>query len=161
MIVSINTKKDSCVSLRGATTADLPTVLDLLRKSDLPTDGVTAGALPEFVVAESGGKLVGVVGLEVYRESALLRSAAVEESWRGSGVGKALVDRALAISRERGIHDVFLLTTTAEQYFPRFGFTCICRDEVPEAVRASPEFQGACPASAVVMRKEMVGSGRR
>jgi amino-acid N-acetyltransferase len=154
-MVSMNSKKDPCINLRGASADDLPDVLALLKKSDLPTDGVSAGVLPEFVVAESGGKLVGVVGLEVYRESALLRSAAVDERWRGSGVGRALVDRALAISRERGIQDVFLLTTTAGQYFPRFGFTCVCRDDVPEAVRASVEFQGACPASAVVMHKAM------
>jgi amino-acid N-acetyltransferase len=114
-------------------------------------------ALRDFVVAEDGDTAVGVVGLEVYRESALLRSAAVEEGWRGSGVGRALIDRALALSKERGVRDVFLLTTTAEHYFPQFGFACIGRESVPEAVRASAEFQGACPSTAVVMRKNMRG----
>ena len=75
--------------------------------------------------------------------------------WRGSGVGRTLIERALSVTRERGIKDVFLLTTTAEHYFPRFGFACVGRDSVGAALQASPEFQGACPASAVVMRKSL------
>ncbi len=150
-------KKERCVKLRAATPADLPAVLGLLTQAGLPTEGVDTEALRDFVIAEDGDTAVGVVGLEVYRESALLRSAAVEESWRGSGVGRALIDRALALSKERGIRDVFLLTTTAEHYFPPFGFACIGRESVPEAVRASAEFRGACPSTAVVMRKSMSG----
>lgn len=149
--------KESCVTLRAATPGDLPTVLALLGRAGLPTQGVDADALRDFVIAENGSTPVGVVGLEVYRESALLRSAAVEESWRGSGVGRALIDRALALSQERGIRDVFLLTTTAEHYFPRFGFACVGRESVPDSVQASAEFQGACPSTAVVMRKSMRG----
>jgi amino-acid N-acetyltransferase len=156
MATEIN--KEGCVTLRAAKPADLSTVLGLLTRAGLPTDGVDAGSLADFVIAEAGGTPVGVVGLEVYRESALLRSAAVEEEWRGSGVGRVLIDRALAMSNERGIRDVFLLTTTAEHYFPRFGFACVGRESVPEALQASAEFQGACPSTAVVMRKCM-GAG--
>jgi amino-acid N-acetyltransferase len=148
-------KQQRCVKLRTATAADLPAVLGLLTRAGLPTEGVEARGLADFVIAEEGGNPVGVVGLEVYRESALLRSAAVEEAWRGSGVGRALIDRALALSKERGIHDVFLLTTTAEHYFPRFGFACVGRAAVPEALQESAEFQGACPSTAVVMRKSI------
>jgi amino-acid N-acetyltransferase len=144
---------DSCVQLRQAELGDLPAVLALLGNTKLPTQGVEPRALRDFIVAEREGKLVGVVGLEIYRHSALLRSAAVDPSWQGTGVGRALVERALDLSRERGIHDVYLLTTTAEHYFPRFGFCCVNRDSVPEAVQASVEFREACPASAVVMRK--------
>jgi choline dehydrogenase-like flavoprotein len=50
---------------------------------------------------------------------------------------------------------VFLLTTTAEGFFPRFGFEQITRDEVPPSVRGSVEFQSACPASAIVMRRQL------
>ena len=146
-------RKDRCVTLRPARADDLGNVLTLLKRANLPTEGVAADVMPNFVIAEHEGTPVGVVGLELYRESALLRSAAVDESWRGSGVGRALVDRALDLTRQRGIQDVFLLTTTAEDYFPRFGFACIARDSVPQSVQASAEFQGACPSTAVVMRK--------
>ncbi len=146
---------DPCVQLRSATPNDLPLVLALLGEARLPTQGVEPQALGDFIVADREGELVGVVGLEIYRESALLRSATVDPRWRGTGVGRALIERALDLSRERGIQDVYLLTTTAEHYFPRFGFCCVNRESVPEAVRGSVEFREACPASAVVMRKSV------
>jgi amino-acid N-acetyltransferase len=145
---------DQCIALRSAEPADLLAVLELLARAQLPREGV-AEALSHFVIAENRGRLVGVAGLEVYGESALLRSVAVEESWRGSGVGRTLIERALSITRQRGIKDVFLLTTTAEDYFPRFGFACVSRDSVTEPVKESAEFKEACPASAVVMRKTL------
>ncbi len=153
--MSDHSTSTACVELRRGTADDLPAVLTLLQRNGLPTEGVTADALPDFVIAEEKRRVVGVAGLEVYRESALLRSAAVEEGWRGSGVGRALIDRTLDLAKERGIHDVFLLTTTAEHYFPRFGFACVSRDSIPAVVQVSAEFQGACPATATAMRKVM------
>jgi amino-acid N-acetyltransferase len=147
-------KNGQCVELRTASSADLESVFSLLDRSGLPTAGV-ADNFSQFLVAEADGRLVGVVGLELYGESALLRSAAVEESWRGSSVGRVLVERALDLARERGIEDVYLLTTTAENYFPKFGFVCVCRDEVAQGIRSSVEFQTACPASATVMCKHV------
>jgi amino-acid N-acetyltransferase len=158
--MSPEVRNGHCVELRTAQPDDLPEVLSLLGKADLPTVGV-ADSFSHFIVAESDGDLVGVVGLELYGESALLRSAAVEESWRGTGVGRLLVERALDLARERRIEDVYLLTTTAEEYFPKFGFACVRRDAVAEGVRSSVEFQGACPAAAVVMRKVLQVRGER
>jgi amino-acid N-acetyltransferase len=152
--MSTEVKNGRCVELRTAKRDDLSEVLSLLSRAQLPTAGV-ADVFPHFIVAESEGNIVGVVGLELYGGSALLRSAAVEESWRGSGVGRVLVERALDLARERGIDDVYLLTTTAEEYFPKFGFACISRDAVAEEVRSSVEFRTACPASAVAMRKSL------
>jgi amino-acid N-acetyltransferase len=151
-------KSGKCVELRSATPDDLPAVMSLLERSSLPTEGVSDN-FSRFILAEDQGRLVGAVGLELYGASALLRSAAVEESWRGTGVGRVLVERALDVARERGIDDVYLLTTTAENYFPRFGFTCVSRDAVAEGVRASVEFQSACPASATVMRRAVGHAG--
>ena len=48
--------------------------------------------------------------------------------------------------------DVYLLTTTAEQFFPKWGFVQIPRDDVPAGVQQSVEFQSACPSTAIVMR---------
>ena len=149
-------KNGQCLEVRTAEAEDLPAVLALLGGADLPTAGVPE-AFSHFIVAESEGRLVGAVGLELYSGSALLRSAAVEEGWRGSGVGRVLVDRALDMARQHRIEDVYMLTTTAEHYFPKFGFACVSRDAVAEGVRSSVEFQTACPASAVVMRKTLRG----
>ena len=152
--MSTGTKNGQCVSLRRAEPADLPAILELLGRAQLPTAGVP-DTLPHFVLAEDGGRMVGAVGLELYGASALLRSAAVEESWRGCGVGRALIDGALDLAREHGVQDVFLLTTTAEHYFPRFGFACVARDAVNHEVQGSVEFREACPASAAVMHKSL------
>ena len=152
-----STSQTGCVEVRNASQGDLGSVLALLGRSGLPTQGVTAEAMDEFMIAESQGKLIGVAGLEVYRDSALLRSAAVEETWRGTGVGRVLIDRALDRSRELGIHDVFLLTTSAEHYFPKFGFVCVSGDSVPDSIQQSCEFRGPCPATATVMRKTIGG----
>jgi amino-acid N-acetyltransferase len=153
--MTMETKRGHCVSLRSAHADDLPAILALLERVELPVAGVRK-ALPQFIVAESDEHIVGVAGLELYDQSALLRSVAVEANWRGTGVGQLLIERALSVTQDRGIKDVFLLTTTADHYFPRFGFTCVSREAVTSDVRASPEFQGACPASAVVMHKAFV-----
>ena len=141
-----------CLSLRRAGQADYEPVATLLRESNLPTDGV-AEWLERFWIAEHERGVVGVAGMERYGEGGLLRSVAVAPEWRGTGLGRVLVDRVLEEGRAAGVREVFLLTTTAEHYFPRLGFACVDRDAVPEAVRTSAEFTGACPASAVVMRR--------
>jgi amino-acid N-acetyltransferase len=65
------------------------------------------------------------------------------------------VDRLVSEAQQQGVHDIYLLTTTAEHYFPRLGFDCIRRDDVPKEVQGSIEFTGACPASATVMQKTL------
>ena len=154
-IAMTTTRADQTASLRPATARDLPALEQLLTASGLPLAGV-AENLASFVVAESDGKLVGVAGLEVCCNNALLRSVAVDPAWRGRGVGRQLVERVIAAAESRGIRALYLLTTTAEHYFPSFGFTRTTREAVPEEVRATAEFQGACPASAVVMSRELV-----
>src|SRR5688500_4868530 len=144
-------------ALRPASSKDLPGVEKLLTDSKLPLDGVKE-ALNDFVVAEAGGDLVGVAGLEICCDDALLRSVAVRPEWRSKGVGRALVTRAIADAEARGIRALYLLTTTAEAYFPSFGFTKIERAAVPEAVRETAEFTTACPASATVMTRPLVAA---
>lgn len=142
-------------TLRPATRADLAAVERLLVANSLPTVGV-AEALPDFVVAEREDEVIGVVGLELCgAEYALLRSAAVDPRWRGRGVGRQLVEKVIANAESRGLRALYLLTTTAEAYFPAFGFAKAARDAVPDAVRRTAEFTDACPASATVMSLEL------
>lgn len=144
--------------LRPATAADLPAVERLLTDAHLPLEGV-AGALDAFTVAEAGEgasrALVGVAGLEVCAENALLRSVAVAPEWQGRGLGRVLVERVVATAEARGLHALYLLTTTAERYFPSLGFARVERADVPDDVRDTDEFRVACPASAVVMEKRL------
>lgn len=144
-------------SLRAATHEDLPAIEQLLVSSGLPTAGV-ADALGSFTVAESEGdkRIVGVVGLELCCDQyALLRSTAVEPDWRGTGLGRRLVEHVIADAESRGIEALYLLTTTAERYFPSFGFVKTEREAVPDEVKRSVEFREACPSSATVMTLEL------
>lgn len=137
--------------LRPARADDLPGVEALLEASNLPADGL-AHAWPDgYVVAEGADGICGVAGVERYGRFGLLRSVAVRPGHRGTGLGDALVRDRLGWAAAERLAAVYLLTTTAAAWFPRYGFVPAARDDVPAAVRASVEFASACPASAAVL----------
>ena len=76
---------------------------------------------------------------------------------KGHGIGTQVTTAALNLANARGTPAVYLLTTTAEAFFPRFAFERIARDQVPASVQMSVEFRSACPSSAIVMRRAMSG----
>jgi amino-acid N-acetyltransferase len=137
-----------------ARAGDLDEVLRLLAERTLPPDGLRDHA-ETLLVAREDGRIVGSAALELYADGALLRSVAVASGRDHQGLGRQLTDAALALARDRRAPAVYLLTTTAERYFPKFGFERIARDEVPASVQASVEFTSACPSSAVAMRKTL------
>ena len=153
-------------SIRAATPADLPAVQRLLADGELPDaglDALFARHAADFLVAEgtdADGRrsLVGVAGLEVCGQDALLRSVAVHPAWRAHGVGQQLVRRLVCEAEGRGLRALYLLTMTAEHYFPRFGFTHVERGVVPAAIADTLEFRSACPASAVAMARPLAGA---
>ncbi|MFI5235397.1 MAG: arsenic resistance N-acetyltransferase ArsN2 [Gemmatimonadales bacterium] len=141
---------DLKATLRGAHSNDLPAIERLLSMHRLPLVGVREG-IAGFMVAEEDGALAGVIGLEVRGGYGLLRSAAVAPDHQGKGVGRALVARVLAEARVRKLKAVYLLTTTAEGYFPVFGFAVTDRAAAPKEMQTTAEFAGACDATAVAM----------
>ena len=151
-------------TLRRAAASDLAAVERLLAESDLPTAGVAelfAERAGDFVVAddpERGGELAAVAGLEVCCDDALLRSVAVRPEWRARGLGRELVRRVVCDAEARGLRALYLLTMTAEHYFPRFGFAPVPRDAVPAEIRDSVEFRSACPATAVAMARPLAAA---
>jgi amino-acid N-acetyltransferase len=141
--------------IHAAHQSDLSAVRRLLATQHLPLDGID-GHVDTMVVAKKGSEVVGSAAVELYEDGALLRSVVVDPMVRGQGLGHRLSEAALNIAKDRGSQTAFLLTTTAEKFFPKLGFEAIARDDVPASVQASIEFQSACPASAVVMRKRLV-----
>jgi amino-acid N-acetyltransferase len=137
-----------------ASDADWPSILQLLQDAGLPSDGLLEHLNTAFI-ARDGTAIIGCAALEVYPDGALLRSVAVAAAARGQHVGQQLVDAAIGLATSLRIPAVYLLTTTAESYFPRFGFARTTREQVPEGVRQSAEFRFACCATAVVMRKSL------
>jgi amino-acid N-acetyltransferase len=133
---------------------DLTEIHGLLERLQLPVEGVD-DHLRTMLVARDGARVVGTAALELYADGALLRSVAVDPTHQGRRLGHHLTEAALELARSHGAPAVFLLTTTAERFFPRFGFEPIGRAEVPASVQASVEFRFACCASAIVMRKRL------
>lgn len=144
------------ISIRSAQEQDLAVVQRLLSAAQLPTDGLDEQFGEAYAIAECDGRAIGAEGIEIYGDAGLLRSAVVDPDWRGKGVGDALTQDRLRWARERGLREVWLLTTTAADYFPRFGFERAERATAPEAMQRSREFAEACPASAVAMRRTLV-----
>ena len=129
-------------------------MLRLLEQNHLPLDGLREH-LATTLVARQNGQIIGSAALEVYADGALLRSVAVAPEAQGQGLGRELTDAAIRMAEALRVPAIYLLTTTAERYFPKFGFERIARTDVPVTVQTSVEFTSVCPSSAAVMRKPL------
>jgi N-acetylglutamate synthase-like GNAT family acetyltransferase len=125
-------------------------VAALLEAQGLPVAGALEH-LGNFLILMDEGSVVAMAGLEAYPPDGLLRSVAVRPSAQKRGLGGLLTAAVLERARGLGIRHVYLLTTTAAPFFERHGFERVARSELPAALGASRELQGACPASAVAM----------
>lgn len=133
---------------------ELDDVLRLLEANHLPIEGLREH-LATTLVARQEGRIVGSAALEVYPDGALLRSVAVAPALQRQRLGRELTEAAIRLAEQRHAPAIYLLTTTAERYFPLFGFERISRSDVPATVQTSVEFTSACPSSATVMRKRL------
>lgn len=138
-------------TLERARPEDLDAALELLAQCGLPLQGV-AESFGHFLVAREAQRLVGLVGLESCGPDVLLRSLAVATSHRGRGLGLALLAAALRLVPRTGAHEVYLLTTTARDFFLRHGFVDWPRRQAPEGVRATWEFAQGCPSTSAFMK---------
>ena len=142
--------------IEAAKKKDYAAVEVLLRKTDLPPDEIELH-MENFLVirhpdADRGPELlVGSVGLEIYADSALLRSLAVHPDFQGTGLGSRLVDSITEVAKGKGITRLFLLTDTAEDYFKKKGFVIVTRDKVPDDMKQSIEFTTLCTSSPSMM----------
>jgi amino-acid N-acetyltransferase len=145
------------VIIDSARDTELPAILALLERAGLPPDGLS-DHLATTLVARDASSIVGSAALELYGDAALLRSVAVDQRLRGQGLGQQLTRAALDLACQHDVTTVYLLTETASDFFPRFGFRPIARSAVAPAVRQSVEFTSACPASAAVLALDLDSS---
>jgi len=90
--------------------------------------------VPEFLVAEHDGVVVGCGALHVlWEDLAEVRTVAVEPALRGRGVGHALLGALLDRARDLGVGRVFCLTFETA-FFQRHGFVVIEGAPVPHEV---------------------------
>lgn len=132
---------------------DLRGALDLLGRAEITDQDVSTGWGHYFVVREDDGRVVAVAGLELHGEDGLLRSVAVDADYRGQGLAAALIEAVFQRAARVGLRSVYLLTTTARDYFARHGFADCLRDAAPPAIRDSWEFRSGCPRTAAFMKR--------
>jgi amino-acid N-acetyltransferase len=115
------------VAVRRARTADVTTIKQLVDayagRVLLPKEIITLyEAVPEFLVAELAGQLVGCGALHVlWEDLGEIRTVAVHPGAVGQGVGHALVDALITGARTLGLRRLFVLTFE-KQFFSRHGF---------------------------------------
>lgn len=141
-------------SLKIASTAEQRnTAKALLEQHNLPTSDIDDDKL--LYVLMDGEHFIGTAGLEIFNNYALLRSVSVITAQQGRGYGKIINEAIKKYAKQAGIECMYLLTTTAKDFFERQGYCVIDRNTVPEAVKQTAEFSSLCPATAVVMMKRI------
>ncbi len=135
---------------RKARNADLVEIQGLLKGFKLPANDLLEH-IENFYVAENTSGIVGVGGYEEYGDIGLVRSFAVHSSYQGERVAENIFDLVKESALRKNIRELYLLTTSAEEYFHCLGFCAIQREEAPLKIKKSKQFNELCPTSAVIM----------
>ena len=129
----------------------------LLSSCHLPTSDLSGSSKVLLFGYAPDGTLTGIVGLEIHGANALLRSLAVTESHRSTGLGAKLASCAEQQAAVLGAHAVYLLTTTADKFFERRGYVHASRNEAPASIASTSQFSELCPSSSAFMVKRLNG----
>jgi amino-acid N-acetyltransferase len=138
------------VTFRQAQDADWPVMAGLLSGTGLQLVGAREHLRQFLVVLDEDG-LFGCAGLELYGDTALLRSVAVAEPERGKGHGQMLVEKLLLKAQQDGVKTVIVLAHETEGFFRKFDFEEVRFDRLPAAIQDSMEFKFAKPDSTTAM----------
>ena len=138
------------MEIRVAQASDFDAVVRLLQLAELVTDDLDDN-LNNFVVGIKDQQVCGAGGLEVLGMIALLRSVVVAEQMRGEKSGSKIVTALLHMAAQLGLHQLFLLTNSAERFFNQYGFVIIDRNAAPPAITNTAQFSDLCPDTAQLM----------
>lgn len=130
-------------------------LVSALRKAGLPADDVTEPAAMFWRFSTDDDVPAGFGGLEVHGADALMRSVLTMPSLRNRGIGSAIVAALEAEAQINRCQTIWLLTTDAQPYFEKRGYTVHDRSAAPAAIRATAQFSSLCPASAALMAKPL------
>jgi amino-acid N-acetyltransferase len=125
----------------------------LLQTCGLPTEDITPGT--QLFVAEEDNEVIATVAVEYDYSNALLRSLCVDKHYRKKGIGEDLVSFIEDYVARQGVQNIYILTTTAENFFTKRGYQKDKRTEVPFFIQNTSEFSSLCSSSAVLMKKSI------
>ncbi|HEX5826868.1 MAG TPA: GNAT family N-acetyltransferase [Candidatus Limnocylindrales bacterium] len=138
-----------------AVPADVPAVEALLAAAGLPLDGAREAFALGVVGRGDDGRVLAAAAIERFGTAGLLRSVVVAPEERGTGAGRAVVAAAETLARDEGITDLYLLTETAVEWFPRLGYEVVDRAAAAAVVGESVEFTTVCRDTGVPMRRSL------
>lgn len=150
------------VSIRSAGVADVSRIVELLAGyaraglvRERPVEDIRRD-LGGFIVADSGGRVVGSVALRIHSPSlAEVASLTVDEGHHGQGIGRRLVQAAVLRAHARGVKRVFAFTYR-ERLFQQLGFHSVPVTAFPQKLAA--DYGGvalaAGPKAAVALELE-------
>ena len=142
------------ITIRKAAENEYRAIIHLLASNALPTGDIYEKNITLFV-GLIDNEIVATIGIEQYDKVALLRSLCVKEGFKNQKLGTKMLSYLLSFCASENIETLYLLTTTAERYFVRYGFKKISRDETPKSIQNTREFQDICPASAIIMELKL------
>jgi amino-acid N-acetyltransferase len=129
-------------------------VIDLLSENGLPVDDLAS--CHQLLALLYNRQLAATAGFEMLDDCALLRSLSVQQALRGRGLAKKMVGEIEDRLRKIGITRIYLLTTTAGEFFQKLGFVTVPRVEAPNSIRQTRQFAELCPASSLLMQKNIL-----
>jgi N-acetylglutamate synthase-like GNAT family acetyltransferase/protein-tyrosine-phosphatase len=151
-LVAATAAGGATISIGPACGGDLDAIKRLLVGSLLPSRDV-GGTNQRFIVASENGRLIGCAGLQVAGQDGLVRSMAVHWTRRNAGLGSRLHERLLFEAVLAGVRTLYVVTTTAEDFFAGHGFKKIAAKAVPSELQASEEFTAFVPGGSTVMSR--------
>lgn len=127
-------------AIRPAGFQDAQSIFDLIKQSPkelLPRAiGDIVQNIDRFLVCESGGRVVGCAAWQIlpeigspHRPSVEIQSVAVKAAFRGQGIGRALVDAAIARIKPLRAAQVIVLTFSPE-FFGKLGFKRTAKEKL-------------------------------
>lgn len=125
--------------------------IGLLKKNNLPTEDLNPAK--HLFVVEEDDKVVATIAVEYDHHNALLRSLSVAKEKRNSGIGRMLVEFIEDLVQKQGVQTIYLLTTTASDFFLKRAYKIIDRNAVPEFIKTTNEYSVLCPLSSTLMKK--------
>ena len=137
--------------LRVAVESDLTMARKLLAAAGLPAADLTTEHLA--LIAEKEGVVAGLIGLEQFKNTGLLRSLVIAEEFRHAGLGGVLVRALEQLAIEKNIAELWLLTIDADKWFASLGYLTQSRYSAPAVIQSTAEFSSLCPGDAVLMKK--------
>lgn len=138
------------IKIRKSKLVDESLIIQLLIDCKLPTHDIIQNKI-DFKVAVNGDNLVGCIGIEPYGKDALLRSFAIADNFRNKSLGSDLLQLILKECKDMGIERIHLLTTTAENYFLKYGFIKSDRASAPKSIIETTEFSEICPSTSIYL----------